>query len=192
MAGADGEFKRDAGRALLLALALFVLGGLSLTACGEGSDSGSEALVRQHEIAAARQQAAQDARQAERVRQLEREVASLKKGREQVPRDSSDGQLSVPGESEIVDLADDWPGGSGYTAILASLSSESEALDVQADATSLGLDAGILLSSDYASLRPGYWVVFSGTFGNVDAATERADRAHSLGYSDAYPRFVSR
>ncbi len=85
----------------------------------------------------------------------------------------------------------DWPSGSGYTAILASVGSRSEAESKAALATSKGLDAGLLYSSDYSSLRPGYWVVFSGTFQSQTEASQRASRAQDLGYSDAYPRFVA-
>jgi hypothetical protein len=85
----------------------------------------------------------------------------------------------------------DWPGGSGFTAILASLTSEAEASEVEAEATGRGLDAGILYSSDYSSLRPGYWVVFSGDLPDDGGAEARASQAQELGYPDAYPRFVA-
>jgi hypothetical protein len=49
----------------------------------------------------------------------------------------------------------------------------------------------VLFSSDYSSLRPGYWVVFSGSFGSVGEAAARTARAQELGYTDAYPRFVA-
>lgn len=182
--GRGRRLVRGAGAgAVLLAVCL------GLVACGGGSgdDSGAEELARQRELAAARQQAAQDARQAERVKQLEREVATLKK--DAAP--ASDTELVVPPDSQPVDPPGDWPGGSGYTAILASLGSEGEARVVQGEASGRGLDAGILFSSDFSSLRPGYWVVFSGTFATVGKALERAERAHSAGYVDSYPRFVS-
>jgi hypothetical protein len=85
----------------------------------------------------------------------------------------------------------DWPGGSGYTVILASLSSETQARSQQAQATSAGLDAGVLYSSNFRSLRPGYWVVFSGVFSSQGDAVRRTSRAKSLGYATAYPRFIS-
>jgi hypothetical protein len=84
-----------------------------------------------------------------------------------------------------------WPGGSGYTVILASSRAESDARAVQRRASDAGLDAGVLRSSDFASLRRGYWVVFSGTFEQVDGASGRQSRARSLGFPDAYTRFVS-
>ena len=85
----------------------------------------------------------------------------------------------------------DWPGESGYTAILASVASESAARTIQSQAAANGLDAGVLDSSNFRSLRPGYWVVFSGTFTTLSDAARRTGQAKALGYVDAYPRFVS-
>lgn len=87
--------------------------------------------------------------------------------------------------------SDDWPGGAAYTTILASVQSESEARLIQSKASASGLDAGVLYSTNYRSLRPGYWVVFSGTSPSKQDADELTARAKALGYSDAYPRFVS-
>jgi hypothetical protein len=87
--------------------------------------------------------------------------------------------------------SDDWPGGSAYTTILASVTSEAEARRVQAQASARGLDAGVLYSTNYRSLRPGYWVVFSGTSPDKRDADRRTARAKSVGYASAYPRFVS-
>ncbi|MGV1049949.1 MAG: SPOR domain-containing protein [Solirubrobacterales bacterium] len=98
----------------------------------------------------------------------------------------------MPPSGPVEDAQDgDWPGGPGFTAVLASLSTESEARAGQLRATARGLDAGVLFSTDFRSLRPGYWVVFSGDFASAGEAAERAERAHGLGYSDAYPRFVA-
>jgi hypothetical protein len=69
--------------------------------------------------------------------------------------------------------------------------SEAEARSIQVEATGRGLNAGVLFSTDCSSLRPGYWVVFSGAFSSVEDAEARVAHAHELGYSDAYPRFVA-
>lgn len=87
--------------------------------------------------------------------------------------------------------SDDWPGGPGFTAILASLDSVVEARAIQRRASDLGLDAGVLLSDDFASLRRGYWVVFSGIYESNASAEQRVARARALGFKTAYPRFVS-
>jgi hypothetical protein len=184
--------------AAIAVMALVAAAALVLAGCGGGSSGsststtdGAAQLANQHELAQARRQGAQAARQAARIKALEREVRGV---RSDVRRGHS--QSAPPAvEPEPAPTAetgsDDWPGGSGYTAILASVSSEGEARSIQTEATGKGLDAGVLFSGDYSSLRPGYWVVFSGVFQDADDADGRAGHAHELGYSDAYPRFVS-
>jgi predicted small secreted protein len=173
---------------------LVVLAAVLLSACG-GSEtgSGSDELARQHELSAARHQAAQDARQATRIKQLERELHKVAHQKSGPPAAASLSPAGPPPqEQEPTELpTTDWPGGTGFTAILASVSSEAEARSIEAEATGRGLDAGVLFSSDYSSLRPGYWVVFSGAFTGVEDAEARAAHAQELGYSDAYPRFVA-
>jgi hypothetical protein len=163
---------------------------LLLTACG-GSDSGADELARQQELAQARKEAAQDARQSATLRQLKRRVNKLKArergvGRVTTPPRPTTTQQGTP-DSDL----GDWPGGSGYSAMLGAFSSEANARTRQREATELGLDAGVLYSSNFSSLRPGYWVVFSGAFASQEEAAERAVRAQELGYADSYPRFVS-
>jgi hypothetical protein len=85
----------------------------------------------------------------------------------------------------------DWPGGSGYSAMLGAFSSEVRARSSQEEALEKGLEAGVLYSSNFSSLRPGYWIVFSGDFAESGEAAARASEARSLGYSDSYPRLVS-
>jgi len=75
--------------------------------------------------------------------------------------------------------------------ILASEASRGAARTIQQRATSAGLDAGVLRSSDYSSLRAGYWVVFSGKFDTTNSASQRQARARSLGFGNAYVRFVA-
>lgn len=86
----------------------------------------------------------------------------------------------------------DWSGGSSYTAVLASKRTEAQARAIQRIASDHGLDAGVLFSSRFRSLRPGYWVVFSGAYASADGASTRAQRARGLGFTEAYPRYVSR
>lgn len=160
---------------------------LVVGACGSDGESAAEELARQHEVASARRDAAREARQAERVKQLQREVGELRQRSEGTAPATSSAGVSSPEP----DADGDWPGGTGYTAILGSLSTEAEARRRQAEATSAGLDAGVLFSSDFSSLRPGYWVVFSGVYASAEEAEARVGRARELGYADAYPRFVA-
>jgi hypothetical protein len=183
---------RTVAKAVAVALLLSALCAGALSACGGSSDSGASKLAQQRELSEARRQAAQDVRQSEHIKELERRLKSIAG-----QRDASDPESAPSSATTEQPLATsssttgDWPGGTGFTAILGSLSTEAEAVATQTQATARGLDAGVLYSSNFSSLRPGYWVVFSGSFSDVEGASTRTTRAHELGYTDAYPRFVS-
>ncbi len=90
-----------------------------------------------------------------------------------------------------------WPGGtSGYTVVLESIPSSSSrgaALGRAREADRAGLpQVGVLLSSDYASLHPGYWVVFSGVYSSRDEAQSAVPTARADGFPGAYPARVTR
>lgn len=161
-----------------------------LIGCGGSDDSGASELARQRELAEARKEAAQNERQNATIEQLERRLNRLKKEGETnspVASGTADPPLGEPSEPSL----GDWPGGSGYSAMLGAFSSEENARAFQREAAELGLDVGVLYSSNFSSLRPGYWVVFSGAFTTQDEAAAQVARAQQLGYADSYPRFVS-
>jgi hypothetical protein len=55
-----------------------------------------------------------------------------------------------------------------------------------------GLPAvGVLDSSQFASLRPGYYVIFSGFYRTVDGAMDAVQTAQQNGYRRAYEREVT-
>ncbi|MBK5231588.1 MAG: SPOR domain-containing protein [Thermoleophilia bacterium] len=173
-------------------VATFSVALIGLAGCGGDDESSSvaEELTKQRELAEARKQGAKDAAQSARIKQLQREL------KENSDSKSDSVTIIESSQAPATDYVEtpsssDWPGGSGYTVVLASLGSESEASAFQSEASSAGLDAGILNSSDFSSLNPGYWVVFSGTFDSSDGAADRASYAKSLGYGSAYPRLVS-
>jgi hypothetical protein len=90
-----------------------------------------------------------------------------------------------------------WPAGkTGYTLVLVSLplgGGRPAALARARQAKSKGLgDVGILLSSDYSSLHPGYYVVFSGIYGSQAEATAAVANAHAHGFPGAYQARVTR
>jgi hypothetical protein len=95
--------------------------------------------------------------------------------------------LPEPSEGGSSSVAD-WPAGTdGWTIALASFPQTGgrEKADARARrARARGLaQVGVLDSSRYASLHPGYWVVFSGVYGSAAEATsalERARRASRL------------
>lgn len=163
-----------------------------LIGCGGSEDSGAGELARQRELAEARKEAAQNARQDATIEQLEHRLHRLKAEGAGTTTETPVASTPEPAAEEpSSSTLGDWPGGSGYSAMLGAFSSEENARTLQREATELGLDAGVLYSSNFSSLRPGYWVVFSGTFSDHDGAAARAARAQELGYSDSYPRFVS-
>ena len=83
-----------------------------------------------------------------------------------------------------------WPAGTqAWTVILASATSQATAESIAAKATGDGLSAGVLYSSAYSTLTPGYWVVFSGTYSTSSAAQAAATSAHGS-FPGANARFI--
>ncbi|MCE2513330.1 MAG: hypothetical protein J4F50_12465, partial [Acidimicrobiia bacterium] len=76
--------------------------------------------------------------------------------------------LAVQWVADNRDLVDEWMVAAlkgTYVSVLVSAGSESAAQRARDSLESqYGREFGILLSSDYASLRPGYWVVYAGPF----------------------------
>ena len=84
---------------------------------------------------------------------------------------------------------------SGWTVVLASLPAEDgrkAAEDKAKDALQAGLrNVGILDSGEFASLHPGYLVVFVGAYETPAAAQAAADQARTRGYDAAYIRQIT-
>jgi len=89
-----------------------------------------------------------------------------------------------------------WPNRDGYTVILDSIpvsGGRSGAVAQAETAIDRGLDqVGVLNSSDFASLRAGYYVVFTGIHGTEAQALAAVPGARSAGYPNAYPREIDR
>ena len=88
-----------------------------------------------------------------------------------------------------------WPSSNGYTIVLASLPLSAGAAAARAKAfaalrAGLG-QVGILVSSSYPSLQPGYYVVFSGVYPSLPDAQSSLDRAKAA-FPGAYARPVAR
>jgi hypothetical protein len=89
----------------------------------------------------------------------------------------------------------EWPPGqSGYTVVLASLpesSGRGPAVAAAQRAAQAGLsEVGVLNSSEYSSLHPGYWVVFSGIYDSIGEARSALDTARGS-YPQAYTREIT-
>jgi hypothetical protein len=90
-----------------------------------------------------------------------------------------------------------WPAGrSGYTIILESLpvtSGRAAAVAKARLAKRNGLrDVGVLVSSQYSSLHPGYYAIFSGVFQTEAQAAAGVSAARAKGFPDAYQGHVTR
>jgi predicted nucleic acid-binding Zn ribbon protein len=97
---------------------------------------------------------------------------------------------SAGGETASGSFAD-WPSGkTAWTVILESATSRSQAESVARDLQSKGDSVGILHSNAHSSLKPGYWVVFSGQYDTQKAAQQGMDTLASKP-ADAYVRKVS-
>jgi hypothetical protein len=89
-----------------------------------------------------------------------------------------------------------WPQDrSGFTVVLESIptsAGRSLANQKARAAQEAGLeDVGVLNSSRYASLHPGYFVVFSGEFDSMAAAQGALESAQTNGYRAAYARQIT-
>lgn len=90
-----------------------------------------------------------------------------------------------------------WPAGSsGFTVVLESLpasSGRSLALERARSASRAGLpQVGLLDSSRYSSLHPGYYVVFSGVYTTLGQAQAAQATAAAKGFRLAYARQITR
>jgi hypothetical protein len=90
-----------------------------------------------------------------------------------------------------------WPANkSGYTLVLESLpvsGGRAAAVARARRAKANGLQTvGVLVSSRYSSLHPGYFVVFAGIYGSPAQAAAAVATAHSRGFPDAYQTRVTR
>lgn len=91
----------------------------------------------------------------------------------------------------------EWPEDqNGWTVVLVSYplaTGRSAALQKAQAAAKAGLpEVGVLVSSRYSSLHPGYFVVFSGIYDSREQAQAARRTARSNGFSGAYERPVAR
>ena len=89
----------------------------------------------------------------------------------------------------------DWPGPSAYTIVLASIpisSGKAGARQKALEALHSGLeDVGVLASSDYSSLHPGYFVIFSGVYRSQSEANKHLSAAQRAGFNSPYAKRVA-
>ena len=96
-----------------------------------------------------------------------------------------------PPATEVIE----WPQGqNGWTIVLASIpetSGRAAAMGEAREALAAGLtDVGVLDSSEFSGLHPGYFVVFTGTFNSQSEAEAALDTA-TASYPQAYVRQIT-
>jgi hypothetical protein len=89
-----------------------------------------------------------------------------------------------------------WPAGqTGWTIVLVSYpktTGQTAAAETAARAAKAGLpQVGVLDSSGYPSLQPGYFVVFSGIYDTQSQANGAVASAHQAGFGAAYSRQIA-
>jgi hypothetical protein len=90
-----------------------------------------------------------------------------------------------------------WPvNETGWTIVLVSYPKtfgHPQALDTATKAAKKGLNqVGVVDSSSYASLQPGYYVVFAGIFASRAEADAAVGTARQAGFPGAYSREIAR
>jgi len=90
-----------------------------------------------------------------------------------------------------------WPANrNGWTIVLFSYPVTGGTAAPYATATRAAHDGlgqvGVLDSGDYASLHPGYYVVFAGIYNSSGEAAAALSSVHATGFASAYTRQISR
>ncbi len=80
-----------------------------------------------------------------------------------------------------------WPTGvTGYTVVLGVITSKATATTSATKIAATGIPTGLLYSSDYSSMHPGHWIVFSGTYTTRAHADAAAAQIKTKGQPGAY------
>jgi hypothetical protein len=91
----------------------------------------------------------------------------------------------------------EWPADEdGFTVVLSSLP-VSGGRDLAMQTARRGIrgglkEVGVLDSEDYASLHPGFFVVFAGVYPSLEAAQNAVADARDAGFANAYAREITR
>lgn len=96
----------------------------------------------------------------------------------------------TPESRGILPSAIDWNDEPGYTVILSSELNEEQSRAFMYRARTEGINASLLWSSDFSSLRPGYWVVYTGRYRDSRSALAAQRQLRAQGFRNAYARFV--
>lgn len=108
-----------------------------------------------------------------------------------LPPDTTDPVVTDPATTDSgTTVTSDWPTGtSAWTVVLASATDPAAATARRDEASGRGYQPGILMSSDHAGLRPGYYVVYDGRFSSRAAVLRHVKQVRA-DYPGAYPRYI--
>lgn len=183
----------SAARGLLLAsLTLTACCAVGAAGCGDSDSTGQadKAAVVQQQIEQARRDGATDARNNERIRQLEHEVREQKKAEQSrtvtqtVVAPTQPSEAATQGSSST-------SGSSGWVAQLGSFTTSAAAQSQAERLSGQGLDVGVLDSNSYSPMRGGYWVVFAGFYTTRAGADGAVSSARADGVRDAFARYIT-
>lgn len=105
---------------------------------------------------------------------------------------STDTSTSTTTASTTSTTAGAWPSGkTGWTVIVFGYPAQARANQSAADLQAKNIESGVLFSSDYGSLCPGIWVVFSGVFDTKAQADTHLDELVEKGYGGMYARKIA-
>lgn len=87
----------------------------------------------------------------------------------------------------------DWPASkTGWTVIVSGSKTKAQAQQRESELEADSISAGVLFSSDYGTLCPGFWVVFSGVYESQGAADDHRDSLVRKGQAGLYVRKVAK
>jgi hypothetical protein len=172
--------------AVLLALVIAVLGGVAAVILADSGRSTSSPIVATH--------AGQPREPVTPPATATVAVPTAPRGE---PTTTSPTTATAPPSAPRLGGLTAWPANrNGFTVVLESVptrAGRSFAVARARAASRAGLpQVGILDSSRYSSLHPGYWVVFSGVYGSQGEADAATQRASARGFGSAYSRQIIR
>jgi len=187
--------------ALPILTATVVLGACGSDTAAPPAATTDQAAIEQR-IDRERKDAAAEALRDRELQELRAEVKDLKAKdkKETSGKGSGAGAKTVTVQSGSSAPAPDggdggaaWPSTvSAWTVVLVSAETADGALSAANRARGAGLQGvGTLYSSDFPTLRAGWYVAYSGQFSSKDEAMTRAAQARSAGLGEAYQRYVS-
>ncbi len=118
------------------------------------------------------------------------------KPRKPAPATSRSARPTRPARPRPKPTLSQWPARNGYTVVISSIPARPSGLTEARRKAQSVLDAGlspagVLRSSSFSSLHPGYYVVFAGVYASLEEA-QAAVPAVSKRFPNAYARQISR